>query len=223
MLTQAALDAARQTVYRYMQATPSYAWPQLSEALGTTVWAKHENHTPIGAFKARGGLVYLDQLVTSGFAGELVTATRGNHGQSIPFAARQFSLPVHVYVPHGNAVEKNAAMRGWGAQLIERGADFDAAREAAERHVAERGGHLVPSYHEHIVAGVATYCAELFAQAGPLDAVYVPIGMGSGAAAMIAVRDLLGVNTEVVGVVSAHADAYLRSWEGRRTGNHGYG
>lgn len=196
-----------------MQPTPCYAWPLLCQALGCEVWVKHENHTPIGAFKVRGGLVYLDELSRDPAKPDIVTATRGNHGQSIPFAAHQFGLNVHVFVPEGNSKEKNAAMQAWGAQLHVHGQDFDEAREAAEAAAQESGAHGVPSFHENLVRGVATYGAELFDGVQDLDTVYVPIGMGSGAASLIWVRDLLGLTTEVVGVVSENADAMARSIE----------
>ena len=212
MLSQEQLDHATTVVYQHMAPTPCYQWPQLCAALGADAWVKHENHTPIGAFKVRSGLVYVEQLVTDGFQGDLVTATRGNHGQAIPYAARQYDLPVHVYVPVGNSQEKNAAMEGWGAILHEAGADYDAAKKAALAHVADRNGHFVPAYHPRIVAGVATYFAELYQQVADLEAVYVPIGMGSGAAAAVAVRDLMHLETEVIGVVAEGANAYAQSF-----------
>lgn len=196
-----------------MLPTPTYQWPLLCNELGCHVWVKHENHTPIGAFKARGGLVYLDYLQKENESGDLVTATRGNHGQAIPFAARRYRRTVHVYVPEGNSVEKNAAMRAWGAILHVHGRDFDQAREAAEAHAEREDAILVPNYSEHLVRGVATYSMELFEAVKDLDAVYVPIGMGSGAISVIAVRDLLGLTTEVVGVVTEAADAFALSFD----------
>lgn len=216
MLTADELASLQTLVYRHMQPTPCYAWPLLQDALGCEVWVKHENHTPTGAFKVRGGIVYLHELSKQSCAGDIVTATRGNHGQSIPFAARQYGRTVHVWVPRGNSPEKNAAMRAWGAQLHVHGADFDEAREAAEAAAAQTGALQIPSFHEHLVRGVATYSAEMFADTGELDAVYVPIGLGSGAASVIWVRDLLGLKTEVVGVVSENADAMALSFEAGR-------
>lgn len=213
MLNHEDLDQAKSIVYRHMQPTPTYAWPLLGEALGCEAWVKHENHTPIGAFKVRGGLVYLHEISADGGTADLVTATRGNHGQSIPYAARQYGRTVHVFVPEGNSTEKNAAMRAWGATLHVQGVDFDEAREAAEIYSSEQGGHLVPSFSEYLVRGVATYAAELFEVVRNLDTVYVPIGMGSGAASLVAVRDLLGLATEVVGVVADRADAFAQSFE----------
>ena len=179
------------------------------------VWVKHENHTPIGAFKVRGGLVYLDRLMNQTDAPErLITATRGNHGQSIPFAARLHGIPVTVLVPRGNSSEKNAAMRAWGAEVEECGADFDLAREEAERRAAAGEGALVPSFHSDLVLGVATYAHELMTSVTDLDAIYCPIGMGSGIAGLVSVRDLLGLRTQIIGVVSAHADAMAQTFSG---------
>jgi len=196
-----------------MRPTPCYAWPLLRDALGCEVWVKHENHTPTGAFKVRGGLVYLHEQSKQSGARDIVTATRGNHGQSIAFAAREYGGSVHIWVPQGNSPEKNAAMQAWGAKLHVHGADFDEASEAAESAATEMGALQIPSFHEHLVRGVATYSAEMFEDAGELDTVYVPIGLGSGAASVIWVRDLLGLKTEVVGVVSENADAMALSFE----------
>ncbi len=216
MLTQEDVERCQALVYRHVKPTPELCWPVLCEAVGCEVWVKHENHTPIGAFKVRGGLVYLDEMHRSGDTREIVTATRGNHGQSIPFAARLYGRTAHVYVPEGNSVEKNAAMRAWGATLHVAGDDFDAAREAAMAHVARDGGHGVPSFHEHLVRGVATYGYELMTAVAELDVIYVPIGQGSGASGLVAVRDLLGVTTEIVGVVSTEADSFALSLEAGR-------
>ena len=197
-----------------MLPTPALRWPLLCEALGGEVWVKHENHTPTGAFKVRGGIVYIDALVSSGApAGGLITATRGNHGQSIPYAARPHDIPVRVLVPEGNSAEKNAAMAGWGATVEVFGKDFDEARVEAERIADEEGSVFVKSFHEHLVRGVATYALELFETVADLDTVYVPIGMGSGICGVILVRDLLGLDTEIVGVVSDRADAVAHSFE----------
>jgi threonine dehydratase len=206
------LEAAAATVYRTMPATPQYLWPLLATDLGCEVWVKHENHTPTGAFKVRGGLVMLDRLAREGqLPAGMITATRGNHGQSIPFAARRHGVPVTVLVPRGNGREKNASMRGWGAELIEYGADFDTARVEAARLAEARGLAFVPSFHPLLVLGVATYALELFRAVSELDTVYVPIGMGSGICGLIRTRELLGLGTEIVGVVSSGADAFARS------------
>ncbi len=209
------LDDAAALVRARMPSTPQYAWPLLAERTGCEVWVKHENHTPIGAFKVRGGIVLMDALARGGCAG-VATATRGNHGQSIPFAAAPHGIPVKVWAPLGNAAEKNAAMRAWGAELILVGADFDEAREACAAAAADEGLTVIPSFDPLLVRGVATYARELFAAAPPLDAVYVPIGMGSGICGLITVRDLLGLKTEIIGVVSAAADAYALSVEAGR-------
>lgn len=217
MFSLADLEAAAALVHRHMPPTAAYRWPLLEEAAGCTLWVKHENHTPTGAFKVRGGLVWVERLRRRRpEVRELVSATRGNHGQSIAFAARQAGLAVTIVVPHGNAVEKNRAMRAWGAQLIEAGADFDAARAHAETVAAARGAALVPSFDPALVLGVATYALELFRTAGELDVVYVPIGLGSGICGVILTRDLLGLRTEIVGVVAAGAPAYARSFEAGR-------
>jgi threonine dehydratase len=217
VFTRQQLDAAADLVHRTLLPTPTLCWPQLSAALGAEVWVKHENHTPIGAFKVRGGIVYIDELMkNSPPAGGLITATRGNHGQSIPFAARAYDIPVHVLVPEGNSSEKNAAMAGWGANVEAFGQDFDEARVEAERRAASGEYEYVTSFGEHLVRGVATYAIEMFGAARDLDTVYVPIGMGSGICAVILVRDLLGLKVEVVGVVSDNADAVAQSFEAGR-------
>jgi threonine dehydratase len=208
------LEAATAIVRRHVPPTPQYEWPLLDEVAGSRVIVKHENHTPVGAFKVRGGLVYLDRLVrerpdVSG----VISATRGNHGQSLAFAGRAYGRSVTIFVPHGNSVEKNAAMRALGAELVEFGADFQEAREQSLAVAAERGLEAVPPFHPDLVLGVATYALELFEGAGPLDSVYVPIGMGSGINGLIAVRDLLGLDTAIVGVVSDRAPSTLLSFE----------
>ena len=221
-------DAAR-TVHAVMPATPQYRWPLLEAALqgapgdGTELWLKHENHSPVGAFKIRGGLVYFErwlkgqsaELSAAGSTGArpagVVSATRGNHGQSIAFAARRHGLPALIVVPHGNSREKNAAMRALGAELIEHGDDFQAAREHAQALAVERAWAMVPSFHADLVAGVASYALELFDAVAALDVVYVPIGLGTGACGVMAARDALGLATEVVGVVSTGAPGYALS------------
>ncbi len=219
MLPDAAnLRDAAARVHAVLPPTPQYRWPLLEAAVaprpddGTELWLKHENHTPVGAFKIRGGLVYFERLIASGQrpAG-VVSATRGNHGQSIGFAARRHGLPALVLVPRGNSREKNAAMRALGVELIEFGDDFQAAREEAMRLAAARGWHMVPSFHPDLVAGVASYGLELFGQLPQLDAVYVPIGLGSGACGLIAALEALGLGCEVIGVVSSGAPAYALS------------
>lgn len=216
-LDASTLAQAQEVVYRSMPPTPQYAWPLLAEALGAEVWVKHENATPTGAFKVRGGLVYVDRLVRERpHVRGIVSATRGNHGQSLAFAGRQHGLPVVIVAPLTNSPEKNASMVGFGAELILRGEDFQESREYSAVVAEQRGYEPVPSYHADLVSGVATYAAELFGAAGALDAVFVPIGMGSGVNAVIAVRDLLGLPTEVIGVVSEEAPATALSFEAGR-------
>jgi threonine dehydratase len=208
------LEAAATLIYGAMPPTPEYRWPLLEERVGTEVWAKHENFGPLGAFKLRGGLVYFDHLrrTTSKIEG-IVCATRGNHGQSVAFAAQRNGFRVVVVVPHGNSVEKNAAMRALGAELIEVGHDFQASLEASAQIAEERGWHRMPAFHMLLVRGVGTYALELFRAAPPLDTVYVPIGLGSGICGVMAARDALGLRTKVVGVVSDRAPAYADSFE----------
>jgi threonine dehydratase len=204
-------DAAR-VVYREFAATPQYCWGQLSDRLGASCWLKHENHTPVGAFKIRGGLTYFDTLARSGsLPAEVISATRGNHGQSIGWAARAHGVPCTIVVPHGNSTEKNAAMRALGVTLIEHGADFQESREHAMVLAAQRGAHMVPSFHADLLRGVATYWWEFFKAVPNLDVVYVPIGQGSGACAAIAAKRALGRAVRVVGVVSRHATTYADS------------
>jgi threonine dehydratase len=206
------LDAAARIVYAAMPATPQYAWPLLAERLGTQVWVKHENHTPVGAFKIRGGLVYFARLrERESEVRGVISATRGNHGQSIGFAGRKHGLAATIVVPHGNSREKNAAMRAFGVELIEHGDDFQAAREHAAELAAARGLHFVPAFHRDLVLGVASYWLELLRAVPDLDVAYVPIGQGSGMAAAIAAKQALGHRVELVGVVSAHAPAYALS------------
>ena len=210
------LERAAALVHVAVPPTPQYQWPLLSARCGTEVWVKHENHTPAGAFKVRGGLVYLDALRTERpDTPGVVTATRGNHGQSIGFAAARMGLRALVVVPRGNSVEKNAAMRALQVELVERGHDFQAAADAADEIAAERGWHRLPSFHPLLVCGVASYALELFRGAPPLDAVYVPIGLGSGICGVIAARDALGLTTAVIGVTSTAAPAVARSLEQR--------
>ncbi|MDO8448982.1 MAG: threonine dehydratase [Rhodoferax sp.] len=207
-----AIEAAAQVVYREFQATPQYRWALLSQRLGTDCWVKHENHTPVGAFKIRGGLTYFEQLKQRGaLPGGVISATRGNHGQSIGWAARSHGVPCSIVVPIGNSLEKNAAMRALGVTLIEHGTDFQESREHALSLAAQRGLHMVPSFHPDLLSGVSTYWWELFKAVPQLDVVYVPIGQGSGACAAIAAKLALGHKAKIVGVVSAHATTYADS------------
>lgn len=211
------IATAQKLVYSVMPATPQIIWPLLCERLATEVWVKHENHTPIGAFKARTAVVYAAELFreTSGVTG-LVTATRGNHGQSVALAARRFNVPAHVVIPRGNSAEKNAAMRAQGANLIEFGADFQEAKDHAKVLAHEHGWHFVPSYHSNIVKGVATYWLEFLSSVRDLDVVYVPIGQGSGICSCVAVRNGMNLKTKIVGVVAEGAPAYALSFAAGR-------
>lgn len=213
-LTHEELDAATAVVRRHFPATPQFAWPLLGREVGAQVWVKHENQTPTGAFKVRGGLVYADRLVRERpHVRGLVSATRGNHGQSLAYAGRAAGLRVVIVVPESNSPDKNAAMEGFGAELIVHGRDFQESREHAMGLGEELGLEPVPPFHPDLVAGVATYAKELFDAAGALDTVYVPVGMGSGICSLIATRDLLGLSTEIVGVVSDRAPATALSFE----------
>ena len=214
--TLAEIDAAAALIHPSVPPTPQYCWPLLSQRLGLEVWLKHENHTPAGAFKVRGGLVYFEDLARSGRVREVICATRGNHGQSVAIAAGRHGMTATIVVPLGNSQEKNAAMRAQGAQLVEHGADFQEAREYATELAQTRGVHMVPSFHPLLVRGVATCAAELFRQVSGLDSVYVPIGMGSGICGAIAARNALSPRTQVIGVVSAHARAYALSFAARK-------
>ncbi|OXR35239.1 hypothetical protein PSUM_04970 [Pseudomonas umsongensis] len=213
-LTRDDIEQAARLVYQVMPATAQYPWPLLAERLGCTVWVKHENHTPTGAFKVRGGITFMHWLKRThpGVRG-IATATRGNHGQSLALAASAQGLNSLIVVPQGNSLEKNNAMRGFGGEVVEHGRDFDEAREEAARLAQVHGLYLVPPFHTELVKGVATYALELFKAAPDLDTVYVPIGCGSGICAVIAARDALGLKTQVVGVVSTEAAAAKLSFE----------
>jgi threonine dehydratase len=207
------LRQAHEVVLKALRPTPALAWPLLNARLGAEVVVKHENHQATGAFKARGGLTYVEALLRRAPAVKgLLSATRGNHGASLAFAGQRSGLPVAIVVPHGNSREKSAAMRALGAELIEHGSDFQAAREEAMRLADERGLHMVPSFHRDLALGVSTYALELFDEHRDLDVLYVPIGQGSGICGCIAARDALGLSTEIVGVQSAGAPAYALSF-----------
>jgi len=215
------LEAAAKVVYAAMPPTPQYAWPLLDARCGARVIVKHENHAPVGAFKLRGGLVYLDLLVRAHpEVRGVVGATRGNHGQAIAFAARRHGLRAVVVVPHGNDPEKNQAMRALGAELVEHGQDFQDALEHASRLAADERLWRLPSFHPWLVQGVATYALELLRAAPELERLYVPIGLGSGICGVLAARAALGRSVEVVGVTSAGAPAYARSFESGRPEAH---
>ena len=212
MFTLAELGDVVPLVRASVPPTLQYAWPLLKAHTGVEIVVKHENHTPIGAFKVRGGVVYFDRLKRQRPQVQgIVSATRGNHGQSLAYAGVRAGVAVTIVVPHGNSEEKNAAMRSLGAELIEYGHDFDEAKEQALRIAAERGLEYAPTFHRDLVLGVATYAHELFTAVDNLDTVYVPIGLGSGICGVIGARDVLGRKTKVVGVVVTGANAYRRS------------
>jgi threonine dehydratase len=213
----AELERAAGLVYQVMAPTPLYAWPKLKRRAGCNVWVKHENHTPTGAFKVRGGIVYLDRLRREQpQIGGVISATRGNHGQSLSFAAARAGIPATIYVPNGNSPDQNSAIASFGAKVVEFGCDFDEAKHEAFRVAALQGLHFVPSFHRDLVAGVASYALELF-RAGPkLDAVYVGVGMGSGICGLVAARDVLQRDTEIVGVSPVRANATALSFAAGR-------
>jgi len=210
------LTQASKLVYGNMPPTPQYNWPQISDAVGTDVWVKHENHTPTGAFKVRGGITFIDWLKTnhSEYKG-IVTATRGNHGQSQARAAVAMGLSATIVVPKGNSIEKNTAMKSFGAKLIEFGNDFDEAKLKAIELSKSENLFMVPPFHNKLIIGVATYALELFTAIKNLDVVYVPIGCGSGICGLIETRDLLGLSTEIVGVVSENAQTAKLSFDNK--------
>lgn len=215
--TLSELESAAELVHKSVPPTPQYAWPKLARRAGCTVWVKHENHTPTGAFKVRGGIVYMDRLLRSApSTAGIVSATRGNHGQSISFAAARAGVAATIYVPLGNSPDQNDSMRAFGATVIEVGRDFDEAKHAAMDAAAAKGLHFVPSFHPDLVSGVASYALEFFRAVPRLDAVYVGVGMGSGICGLIVVRDLLGLKTEIIGVGAANAPATARSFAAGR-------
>ena len=211
MFTRADFDAASAIVYEHLQPTLQHNWPLLADELGCELWLKHENHTPLGAFKVRGGLVHMRRRKEAGKTNGVITASTGNHGQSIPNAARLEGIEATVVVPENNSAEKNAAMRALGARMIETGSDFAASAAFARQLAEDEGLDMIPSFHADLVQGVATYAHELFMAAGDLDVVYVPIGLGSGICGVMGMRDMLDLKTRVVGVVATGANTYARS------------
>ncbi len=215
--TRQQIEDAAGIVYQAMPPTPQYSWPLINQFLGAEIWVKHENHTPTGAFKVRGGLVYLHALVKRApLVRHVVAATRGNHGLSVGFAAQRYGISAHIVVPRGNGTEKNAAMRALGVDLIEFGEEFQDCREHAARLAHQHDWHMIPSMHMDLLCGVASYWMELLQARPDLDLVYVPIGQGSGVCAAAAAIQALGLATKIVGVVSAHAPAYKYSFEAGR-------
>ncbi|MDP1588432.1 MAG: threonine dehydratase [Prosthecobacter sp.] len=215
--TLSEIEAAKALIRPHIRETPTYRWPLLEAALGCELWLKHENHTPVGAFKIRGGLVYMDELKRQQpEVRGVIAATTGNHGQSIAFAAKLNDLRAVIVVPHGNNPEKNNAMRSLGAELVEHGREFQEALEFSRELAAKEGMHAVPSFHPWLVRGVATYGLEMFRSVTDLDAVFVPIGLGSGFCGIAAAREALGLKTKIIGVVSEHAPAYALSFQQRQ-------
>jgi threonine dehydratase len=212
LFTLTDLQQAADVVHTYLPATPQIIWPLLGRRIGAEAWVKHENHLPTGAFKVRGGVLFAERKSRSGNRHGLISATRGNHGQSLAWAGTRFGLPVTIVVPFGNSPEKNASMQALGAVLVEHGLDFEEAREEAHRRALADDLVFVPSFAPDLVLGVATYALELFQSAPLLDSVYVPIGLGSGICGTILARDLLGLSTRVIGVQSTGADCYARSF-----------
>jgi threonine dehydratase len=207
------LEQAVALVHSVMPPTPQLSWPLLNQRAGCEVWVKHENHTATGAFKIRGGIVMIDALQRAKpkLSG-VISATRGNHGQSIAWSGRRHGVRTVIVVPHGNSRDKNAAMRAWGAELVEHGRDFDEAKDHSAKLAREQGLESIGPFHAELVAGVGSYAFELFSAVADLDAVYVPIGCGSGICGLIAWRDALGLKTKIIGVVSENADCYARSF-----------
>jgi threonine dehydratase len=208
---------AQTVVYRHMPATPQYTWPLINSRLRAEAWIKHENHTPVGAFKLRGALVYMDWLkIAQPELKGVVAATRGNHGQGVGMAARLAELRAVIVVPHGNSKEKNRAMLAQGVDLVEHGQDFQESLEFARRLAEDLGFAMVDSFHERLVMGTATYALEFLEAAPPLDTVYVPIGLGSSICGVSAARNALGLKTEIVGVVSSQSPSYSLSFNQRK-------
>ena len=215
--TLSEIEAAKALIRPHIRETPTYRWPQLEAGLGCALWLKHENHTPVGAFKIRGGLVYMDELKRQQpDVRGVIAATTGNHGQSIAFASKLNGLRAVIVVPHGNNPEKNAAMRALGAELVEHGREFQEALEFSRELAVQEGLHAVPSFHPWLVRGVATYGLEMFRSVADLDVVFVPIGLGSGFCGIAAAREALGLKTKIIGVVSEHAPAYQLSFQQRQ-------
>jgi threonine dehydratase len=215
--TRDEIRAGRALVYRFMPPTPQYTWPLLNQRLGTEAWVKHENHTPIGAFKVRGALIYLNWLKDqkSGLRG-VVAATRGNHGQGVGLAARFLGLKAVIVVPHGNSPEKNQAMLAQGVELVEHGHDFQASLEFARTLAADRGFEMVDSFHQQLVLGTAGYAMEFFESVPPIDRIYVPIGMGSSICGVVSARNALELSTEIVGVVAEQSPSAAISFRQRQ-------
>jgi threonine dehydratase len=208
---------AQNILYRYMPPTPQYSWPLINRRLDAEVWVKHENHTPVGAFKIRGAMLYMEWLTrTQPELRGVIAATRGNHGQGVAMAARLHGAACVIVVPHGNSVEKNCAMVAQGAELVEHGQDFQESLEYARMLAVDRGFVMVDSFHERLVMGTATYALEFLQSAPALARVYVPIGLGSYICGVSAARNALGLTTEIVGVVASQSPSYALSFMQRK-------
>lgn len=214
------LEAAADHIRPFVPATPQYCWSLLCQLTDCEVWVKHENHTPTGAFKVRGGLVFMADVAAQKLGRGVISATRGNHGQSIGFAARHYGVKATIVVPHGNSPEKNAAMQAFGIELIVHGHDFQAAADYAQALAIDQGLMMIPPFHPLLVRGVGTYSLEFLQAVPDLDTVYVPIGLGSGICGMAAAREALGLKTDIVGVVLSEAPAYALSFEQRQPISH---
>ena len=206
---------ARRVVYRFLKPTPLIYYPELSTILNFNAHIKHENHQPTGSFKVRGGLNFMNQLPDEQKGRGVITATRGNHGQSIAYAAKQFGVRATIIVPHGNNPEKNSAMQALGAELIEHGIDFDESCELCEELQVERGLYYVhPCTELALFHGVGTYSLEIFEELPTVDAIIVPIGGGSGSCGAITVAKAINPNVKIIGVQAANAPAIYLSWKG---------
>jgi threonine dehydratase len=208
---------AQEVLSRYMPSTPQYSWPLINRRLGAEVWVKHENHTPVGAFKIRGAMLYMEWLKrTQPDLRGVIAATRGNHGQGVAMAARLHGVACVIVVPHGNSIEKNRAMIAQGAELVEHGQDFQESLEHARVLAGDRDFVMVDSFHERLVMGTATYAMEFLQSAPAMLRVYVPIGLGSSICGVSAARNALGLTTEIVGVVASGSPSYARSFMQRK-------
>jgi threonine dehydratase len=215
--TLSEIESAQELLYRSMPPTPQYTWPLLNQRLQAEAWIKHENHSPVGAFKLRGALIYVNWLrETDPHLTTVVAATKGNHGQGVGMAARLLGLRAIVVVPHNNSREKNRAMQAQGVELIERGHDFQESLEYARELAAQPGHAMIESMHPRLVMGTSTYALEFFRNTPSLETVYVPIGLGSSICGVSAARNALGLNTKIVGVVASDSPSYAVSFRERR-------
>jgi len=208
------LHQAKELIHTVMPATPAYNWPQINSNTGCNVWVKHENHTPTTAFKVRGGIYLLDKLSRSkNKPPGIISATRGNHGQSLSFSGASKGIPVVIVAPECNSADQNRAIKSFGAKLILHGVDFEASRQYSHKLQEENGYFHVPPFCRDLVIGVATYALEFMSAVKDLDTIYVPVGMGSGICGLIKTRDLLGLKTKIVGVVAEGAPTFYQSFQ----------